>query len=88
MQGKAITPISAGGFLIGGTSSPGSSFPDAYLLEIDSKGDSVCSWTFGSAWTDEIRDVREVSPGHFVASGHYSGAPFMFEFTIPRSDHH
>ena len=68
--GNSIRQTSDGGFIIGGgTHSFGLGLRDAYLLRIDSKGDTLWTRTYGGASTDECSEVRQTKDGGFVMGG-------------------
>ncbi|MGD9401471.1 MAG: FlgD immunoglobulin-like domain containing protein [bacterium] len=59
-----------GGFVIAGyTSSFGAGVEDAYILKVDSGGDTLWTRTYGGAKLDEARGVCVTSDGYIVVTG-------------------
>ena len=68
--GNSIQQTDDGGFIIGGsTSSFGEGLMDAYLLRIDSKGDTLWTKTYGGVSADECQEVQQTNDGGFVMGG-------------------
>jgi len=62
-----------GGYIVTGENEPNYANNNAYLLKIDSNGDTLWTTDFGGPNTDEIgRSVRQTSDGGFIICG-YTG---------------
>jgi hypothetical protein len=61
-------------FIIGKTYSYGSGNADAFLMKIDTHGDSLWMKTYGGLDNDEFNDLMEDDSGYLYATGSYSSS--------------
>lgn len=66
----SIEPTSDGGYIIaGGTYSFGSGGEDMYLVKINSNGDTLWTKTYGGAFDDEAKSVKQTTDGGYILTG-------------------
>ena len=70
-QAAAVTPTSEGNFLIAGSTSRsfGMGKDDAYLLKINSSGDSLWTKTYGGSGRDAADAITPAQNGNFIVAG-------------------
>lgn len=66
----SIEPTSDGGYIIaGGTFSYGNGGEDMYLVKTDANGDTVWTKTYGGAFDEEAKSVKQTSDGGYILTG-------------------
>lgn len=75
-----------GGYIVTGENEPNYANKNAYLLKIDTNGDTVWTTDFGGTNTDEYgRSVRQTSDGGFIICG-YAGVSQSNEVFLWKTD--
>jgi len=73
-EGYGVCETSDGGFaVVGVTQSFGAGSEDAYILRLDSNGDTLWTRTFGTGSNEDAKSVRQTNDGGFIVVGKAQG---------------